>query len=91
VGQLKLKSSSKAFAKFVTDMDNILSKVQTHDVEGNKSDSTSESFVNSRDSLVNLELDFRDGYPSKIINLWVAADFVEDEIQSLEEKNEKRD
>tara|TARA_Y100001937_G_scaffold30054_2_gene43338 strand:+ start:824 stop:1102 length:279 start_codon:yes stop_codon:yes gene_type:complete len=91
MGELKLKCSSKAFHKFVKDMDNILSKVQTHDIKGNRSDCTSESFVDSRDRLVNIELDFRDGHPSKIINLWVAADFVEDEIQSQEEKNEKRD
>tara|TARA_R100000742_G_C4185056_1_gene18937 strand:+ start:112 stop:390 length:279 start_codon:yes stop_codon:yes gene_type:complete len=91
MGQLKLKSTSKAFAKFVKDVDDILSKVQTHDKEGNRCDCTSENFVDSRDRLGNVELDFRDGHPSKILNLWVAADFVKDEIQSLENENEKKD
>ena len=88
---VKLKSSSKAFKKFVKDVDDILSKVHTHDKEGNRCDCTSENFVDSRDRLVNVELDFQDGHPSKMLNGWVAADFVEDEIQSLEDKNEKRD
>tara|TARA_R100001163_G_C5032718_1_gene172508 strand:- start:207 stop:482 length:276 start_codon:yes stop_codon:yes gene_type:complete len=88
---VKLKSSSKAFKKFVKDVDDILSKVQTHDKEGNRCDCTSESFVDARDRLVNVELDFKDGHPSKMLNMWVAADFVEDEIQSLENKNEKAD
>ena len=88
---LKLKSSSKAFAKFVKDVDEILSRVHTHDKEGNKCDCTSASFVDSRDRLVNVELDFKDGHPSKLLNGWVAADFVQDEIDSIEDKNEKRD
>jgi len=88
---VKLKSSSTAFKKFVKDVDDILSKVQTHDKEGNRCDCTSASFVDARDRLVNVELDFKDGHPSKMLNLWVAADFVEDEIQSLEDKNEKKD
>ena len=91
MGELKLKSSSKAFAKFVKDVDEILSKVHTHDKEGNKCDCTSASFVDSRDRLVNVELDFKDGHPSKLLNGWVAADFVQDEIDSIEDKNEKRD
>ena len=88
---LKLKSSSKAFAKFVKDVDEILSKVHTHDQQGNKSDCTSQTFVDSRDRLVNVELDFKDGHPAKILNAWVAADFVRDEIESIEDKNEKGD
>ena len=88
MGELKLKSTSKAFAKFVKDM---LSKVHTHDKEGNKCDCTSKSFVDSRDRLVNIELDFKDGHPAKIINMWVAADFINDEIENLNDLNEKRD
>ena len=65
--------------------------MHTHDKEGNKCDCTSESFVDSRDRLVNVELDFKDGHPSKLLNGWVAADFVQDEIDSIEDKNEKRD
>lgn len=91
MGKLILKSSSKAFAKFVKDVDEILSKVHTHDKEGNKSDCTSASFVDSRDRLVNVEIDFKDGHPSRILNAWVAADFVQDEIDSIEDKNEKGD
>ena len=68
MGKLILKSSSKAFAKFVKDVDDILSKVHTHDQEGNKN-----------------------GHPSRILNAWVAADFVQDEIDSIEDKNEKSD
>ena len=88
---VKLKSNSKAFKKFVEDVDNVLSKVHSHDKEGNINDCTSSNFVESRDRLTNIEIDFKDGHPCKILNIWVAADFVQDEVDALIDQNEKRD
>jgi len=87
---IKLKSNSPVFRKFVTDLDAILSKVYAKDVQGNPIKDTDAIFVDARDRIQNLELNFKNGYPITPFNVWVAQDLIKDEIDSLNDEDEVR-
>ena len=90
MARIEIKSQSKIFRKFIADMDNVLSKVETYDKNKNVNDCNSKEFTNSTERLSAVELNFKNSHPIKIINHWVASDFVKDEIISNieEEKHE---
>jgi len=80
MGQLTLKSSSHLFKKWVMQMDDILSKTHTHNVEGDATKQDSDHFKEQRERLSSTKVDVYSA-PVYPVNEWLATDFITDEIE----------
>ena len=80
MGELKLKSSSHLFKKWVKEMDEVLSKTYTHDQTGSITNQDSQHFKEQRGRLAATKVDvyLAPVYP---VNEWLATDFLQDEIE----------
>ena len=77
---IELKSSSHIFKKWVMEMDDILSKTHTHDIQGNATTQDSEHFKEQRSRLSATKVDVYSA-PVYPVNEWLATDFLTDEIE----------
>jgi len=80
MGELKLKSSSHLFKKWVMAMDDVLSKTHTHDLQGDATTQDSEHFKEQRGRLASTKVDVYSA-PVYPVNEWLATDFLVDEIE----------
>mgnify|MGYP003133435533 FL=1 len=89
---VKLKSSSHLFKKWVIQMDDILSKTHTHDQAGVPTTQDTEHFKEQRERLSSTKVDVYSA-PVYPVNQWLAQDFVNDEIEcrTYEQDLEKTD
>ena len=79
MGELKLKSSSHLFKKWVASMDNILSQTQTHQIDGSETSQKDEHFKVQRSKLASTKVDIAVA-PAYPVNEWLAQDLIQDEI-----------
>jgi len=89
----KLKSSSHLFKKwvmkmFVMELDEVLSKTQTHTVNGSQVSEKDEHFKEQRAKLaaVKVDIPMAPVYP---INEWLAEDIIRDEIETKTYEQDK--
>ena len=80
MGELKLKSSSHLFKKWVKEMDEVLSKTHTHDQTGTLTNQDSQHFKEQRGRLAATKVDVYSA-PVYPVNEWLATDFLQDEIE----------
>jgi hypothetical protein len=86
--KLNLKSSSIMFREWVTQIDNVLSKVETHKLDGSLLTKEDSAFHNARTVLAECAVQCK-AAPAYVINEWVASDLIEDEIESRNAEMEK--
>jgi NADH:ubiquinone oxidoreductase subunit E len=86
--KLNLKSSSTMFREWVTQMDSVLSKVETHKLDGSLLTKEDSAFHNARTVLAECAVQCK-AAPAYVINEWVASDLIEDEIESRDAEMEK--
>jgi|TARA_R100001129_G_scaffold121769_1_gene84604 hypothetical protein len=77
---VRLKSSSHLFKKWITDMDDVLSKTQTHAIDGSMTQQDDEHFKIQRSKLASTKVDIYSA-PVFPVNEWLAQDLVQDEIE----------
>ena len=89
---VKLKSSSHLFKKWVKDMDEVLSKTHTHNQQGDQTSQDSEHFKEQRGRLAATKVDVYSA-PVYPVNEWLATDLIVDEIEcrTYEQDLEKSD
>lgn len=89
---VKLKSSSHLFKKWIKDMDDVLSKTHTHNQQGDQTSQDSEHFKEQRGRLAATKVDVYSA-PVYPVNEWLATDLIVDEIEcrTYEQDLEKSD
>ena len=85
---IKLRCSSHLFKKFVKEMDEVLSKTQTHTVNGSQTSEKDEHFKEQRARLAGVKVDIP-MCPVYPINEWLAEDFLRDEIETKTYEQDK--